>query len=165
MAQDWFRVKIPRVTHVCCGYKYDTKNLNSVHYFRCFAHKSPDEKIIDSTGNYQKVKFCITIWLVCKNNECITSFTYYYNYSNHVITKKQTNGLKYILSLKDNFLDNLQLKIRVPKVEEVSKKYLWRYTDKHPTKANVSNIYTLDDKKVGETPPQNVKISIDKILL
>ena len=51
------------------------------------------------------------------------------------------------------------------KVEEVSKKYLWRYTDKHPTKANVSNIYTLDDKKVGETPPQNVKISIDKILL
>lgn len=158
MAQVWSRVKIPRIVHECCGYKYDSKNTNTVDYFRCFAHKTLRNSIYDTNGILRKVKFCITIWLVCKNNECITSFTYFYDYSNHEITKIQTSGLKYILSLKDKFLENIPLKVKIKRPEPTGKKYLWRYTDKHPTKNLVSNIYNLDDKKVGETPPQQLMI-------
>ena len=158
MAQAWFRVKIPRISYVCCGYKYDNKNINTIDYFRCFAHKSRVDKIADNEGNYKRVKFCITVWLVCKNNNCITSFTYYYDYSNHVINKIQTKGLKYILSLKDSFLENIPLNLKTPKIEAKSKKYLWRYTDFNPDKKLVSNIYNLDDKKVGETAPQEIRI-------
>ncbi len=157
MAKDWLRVKLPRIKHVCCGYKYDSKDINTVDYFRCFAHKNPQKDIIaNKNGEFCVVNFCITIWLACKNNNCITSFTYYYDYSNHVILKKQTSGLNYILSLKDKFLDNISLNIKTPKVYDTSKKYLWRYTDRHPTKEFVSSIYDLNDKKVGETSPQIV---------
>ena len=157
MAQVWQKVKVPRIIHTCCGYKYDTKNPLTVDCFRCFAHKSKNNVIKDEYGNSVQVKFCITIWLVCKNNECITNFTYFYDSANHVINKIQTSGLNYLLSLKDKFLGNIQLKITTPKIESKSKKYLWRYTDRHPSKEFVSNIFTLDDKKVGETPPQPVK--------
>ena len=97
MTHDWTRVKIPRIIHVCCGYKYDSKNTETANYFRCFAHKSPTKHIQDLKGDSKEVKFCITVWLICKNNECITSFTYYYDKSNRIITKKQVKGIKYIL--------------------------------------------------------------------
>ncbi len=158
MAQDWLRVKVPGIIHVCCGYRYDSKNAEASNYFRCFAHKSPTKQIVDINGDLKDVKFCITIWLICKNNECITSFTYYYDSANKIITKKQVKGIKYILSLKDKFLANIPLRTKTTKIEAKSKKYLWRYTDGHPSKKFVSNIYNLDDKKVGETPPQLVKI-------
>ena len=158
MAQAWFGVRIPHIVYTCCGKTYDSKNINTVDFFRCFAHKSLKSCAFNNKGKLTKVKFCITIWLICKNNNCITSFTYYYDNTNHLITKTQTSGLKYILKLKDKFLDNIPLRVKVPKIESASKKYLWRYTDKHPTKNFVSNIYDLDDKKVGETPPQQVYI-------
>ena len=158
MAKVWSKVKIPRIVHECCGYKYDSKNINTVDYFRCFAHKSLKNSVYDINGVLKKVKFCITLWLVCKNNDCITSFTYFYDYSNQEITKTQTSGLKYILSLKDKFLENIPLKLKIIKPQASSKRYLWRYTDKHPTKNLVSNIYNLDDKKIGETPPQPLTI-------
>ncbi|MCR4880943.1 MAG: hypothetical protein K6A44_03210 [bacterium] len=159
MAQAWFRVRVPRVAHFCCGQLYDTKNIKTLEYFRCFAHKSIKNSIQDNDGVLKKVKFCITVWLVCKNNNCITSFTFFYDNTNRLITKKQTRGLKYLLKIKDKFLDNIPLKVKIPKVEISSKKYLWRYVDAHPTKKFVSNIYNLDNKKVGETLPQPVIIS------
>ena len=158
MAQAWLRVRVPHIVHVCCGRTYDSKNYKTVDCFRCFAHKSTRASMPDANGVLKKVKFCITIWLVCKNNNCITSFTFFYGLTNQLITKRQTNGLKYILKLKDKFLDNIPLKVKLPKLESASKKYLWRYTDKHPTKEFVSNIYNFDNKKVGETPPQKVSI-------
>lgn len=158
MVRDWERVKLPRIIHTCCGYKYDSKDIKTIDYFRCFAHKSPNKEIADEKGNTKTVKFCITIWLVCKNNECINSFTYFYDDANKEITKKRIKGIKYILSLKNKFLANIPLRIKTPKIYENSKKYLWRYTDRHPTKKFVSNIYNLDDKKVGETSPQLVRI-------
>ena len=156
MAQAWQRVRVPRITHVCCGYKYDTKNPLTVDFFRCFAHESTKNFMQDEKGNLVSVKFCITVWLVCKNNDCITNFTYFYNSAGHVINKIQTKGLNYLLKLKDKFLGNIPLKVVIPKIEAKSKKYLWRYTDRNPSKKFVSNIYTLDDTKVGETPPQPV---------
>lgn len=159
MAKAWFRVRIPRVAHICCGQIYDTKNIKTLENFRCFAHKSTKNSILSNDGVLKKVKFCITIWLVCKNNNCVTSFTFFYDNTNHLITKKKTKGIKYLLKIKDKFLDNIPLKLNIPKLESASKKYLWRYTDRHPTKKFVSNIYDLDDKKVGETPPQPVIIS------
>ncbi len=156
MAKDWYRVKIPRITHVCCGYKYDNKDVNTINYFRCFAHKPPENNIVSHEGQLYTVKFCITVWLVCKNNNCVTAFTYYYDYANHVLFKEQISGLHYIESLKSKFLDNISLNIKTPKIRVGSKKYLWRYTDRHPKKAFVSNIYDLDDRKVGETLPQEV---------
>lgn len=158
MALDCLQVKIPRVVHICCGYKYDSKDIKSLEYFRCFMHKSSKDKIYDINGNLTKVKYCLTLWLVCKNNECITSFTYFYDCKNRVITHQQTSGLKYILGLKDKFIKNIPLRVKIPKEQQKNNKYLWKYTDRHPTKKFVSNIYTLDDKKVGETPPQQVTI-------
>ena len=158
MALDCLRIKIPRVVHVCCGYKYDSKNIKSLNYFRCFKHKSLKEKVYDINGNLRKVDYCLTLWLVCKNNDCITSFTYFYDCKNHVITHQQTSGLKYILSIKDKFIENIPLRVKTIKEKPNSNKYLWRYTDQHPTKKFVSNIYTLDDKKIGETEPQQVKV-------
>ena len=159
MAQAWFRVRVPRVAHFCCGQWYDTQNIKTLEYFRCFAHKSTKNSIQDRNGVLKKVKFCITVWLVCKNNNCITNFTFFYDNTGHLIAKRQTKGLKYLLKIKEEFLGNIPLKIKLPKLESASKKYLWRYTDGHPTKKFVSNIYNLDDKKVGETPPQPVIIS------
>jgi len=153
------RVKVPRVVHTCCGYKYDNKNLKSLEYFKCFLHRSPKEKIFNIKGNLIKVKYCLTIWLVCKNNNCITSFTYFYDWQNRVITHKQTSGLEYILRLKDYFIENIPLRVKTVREKAKSNKYLWKYTDYNPTKKFVSNIYTLDDKKVGETEPQKVIIS------
>ena len=158
MAQAWFGVRIPRIVHTCCGKTYDTKNINTVDFFRCFAHKSLKSHVFNEKGKLTKVKFCITVWLICKNNGCITSFTHYYDKTNRLIKKTQTSGLKYILKLSDKFLDNIPLRVKIPKIESASKKYLWRYTDKHPTKNFVSNVYDLNDKKVGETPPQSVYI-------
>ena len=158
MAQAWLRVRVPRIVHVCCGQKYDTKDVKTVDYFRCFAHRSTKPSVPDKNGVLKKVKFCITVWLVCKNNNCITSFTFFYDNLSHIITKTQTSGLKYILKIKNGFLDNIPLRVRIPKVESSSKKYLWRYTDRHKSKNLVSCIYNLDDKKVGETPPQPVVI-------
>ena len=158
MEKAWKRIKLPEITHKCCGFTYNSKNLNTVEYFKCFAHKSLKEEMADINGHFYKVKFCITFWLVCKNNECITSFTFYYGKSNKLITKTQNRGIKYLMKLKDKFLENIELKIKVVKVDAKSKKYLWRYTDKHPKKKFVSNIYTLDDIKVGETEPQIPKI-------
>ena len=78
MAQAWFRVRVPRIVHFCCGQKYDTKDVKTVDYFRCFAHKSTKTAMPDKNGVLKKVNFCITVWLVCKNNNCITSFTFFY---------------------------------------------------------------------------------------
>jgi len=64
--------------------------------------------------------------------------------------------LKYLLKLQNLFLENIPLKVNVPKIPVKSKGYLWHYTDKHPTKKFVSCIYDLDDKKIGETLPQPV---------
>jgi len=77
MAQTCFRVRLPQITHVCCGYFYNTKDVNTVSNFRCFAHKSTKNSLPDNNGILKKVKFCITIWLMCKNNGCITSFTFF----------------------------------------------------------------------------------------
>ena len=156
MAQAWLKVRVPRVVHVCCGRTYDTKDFKTADCFRCFAHNSLKTSMPDRNGVLKKVKFCITVWLVCRNNNCITSFTFFYDVTSQLITKRQTNGLKYILKLNNKFLDNIPIKVKIPKTESASKKYLWRYTDKHPTKDFVSNIYNFDNKKVGETPPQKV---------
>ena len=158
MAQAWLKVRVPHVVHVCCGRRYDTKDYKTAECFRCFAHKSVRASMPDKEGILKRVKFCITVWLICTNNNCIKSFTFFYDNTSQLITKRQTSGLKYILKLQKRFLDNIPIKVRLPKTESASKKYLWRYTDKHPTKNFVSNIYDLDDKKVGETPPQKVKI-------
>ena len=158
----WNKIKLPHIKHKCCGFLYDTHNAISSSYFRCFAHKSLRDKIADINGKLFDVKFCITIWLVCKNNECVTSFTFYYDKSNNIITKMQKSGINYLLSLKNKFLENIPIKIKLPKVDVTSKKYLWRYTDFNPSKKLVSNIYNLDDKKVGETSPQEVKIYYNK---
>ena len=158
MAQAWLKVRVPRVVHVCCGRTYDTKDFKTADCFRCFAHKSLKTSMPDRNGVLKKVKFCITFWLICRNNNCVTSFTFFYDVTSQLITKRQTSGLKYILKLNNKFLDNIPLKVKLPKLESASKKYLWRYTDKHPTKEFVSNIYNFDNKKVGETPPQKVSV-------
>lgn len=158
MAQAWERVRVPRVVHFCCGQMYDTKNQKTAEYFKCFAHKSLKDFVKDENGILTRVEFCITVWLICKNNNCITSFTFFYDKSSHVIAKTQTNGLKYILNIKDKFLCNISLKLKRPKLEISSKKYLWKYTNGHPTKDFVSVIYNFDDKKVGETPPQPIEV-------
>ena len=44
----------------------------------------------DNSGVLKKVKFCITVWLICKNNNCITSFTFFYDAASHLITKRNT---------------------------------------------------------------------------
>ena len=70
--------------------------------------------------------------------------------------KIKKRGIKYILGLKDKCLEKLVIKIPEMPSFSNSKKYLWRYTDCNLKKKNVSNIYTLDDKKVGETNEQKV---------
>ncbi len=157
MAEAWNRVKLPKISHVCCGFLYETTNAETSDYFRCFAHKSLKEKMADINGNFFDIKFCITFWLVCKNNECITSFTFYYGKTNKLISQVQKKGINYLLSLKDKFLANIPLKIKFPKLLSTSKNYLWRYTDHNPNKKFISNIYNLDDVKVGETEVQKVK--------
>ena len=158
MAKAWLKVRVPRVVHVCCGRRYDTKNFKTADCFRCFAHKSLRTSMPDKDGVLKKVKFCITVWLVCTNNNCITSFTFFYDITGQLITRKQISGLKYILKLNKNFWANIPIKVKLPRTESIGKKYLWRYTDKHPSKEFVSNIYNFDGKKVGETPPQKVII-------
>jgi len=158
MINKWMGIKLPRITYKCCGFTYDSFNPLNTDFFRCFAHKSSEKKVKDKEGALQDVKFCITFWLVCKNNECITSFTYYYNQKKEIISNKQAKGIKYILKLKDKFIENIPIKVKLPKLNIKSNNYLWKYTDRHPKKNFISNIYTLDDIKVGETLPQYPKI-------
>ena len=158
MKKDWRKIKIPRVIYTCCGIDYDSLAFDSAEYFKCFAHKSKNKNMVDFFGNEFEVNFCITIWLVCRNNNCTTSFTYFYDFNNNLRLKIKKRGIKYILGLKDDCLEKLEIKLpEIPKFSN-SKKYLWRYTDCNLQKKNVSNIYTLDDKKVGETKTQEVII-------
>ncbi len=158
MKKGWQKVNIPRVTYTCCGINYDSLSADSSDFFKCFVHKSEKKKMFDFFGNEFDVNFCITVWLVCKNNNCVTSFTYFYDFNNNLRLKIKKRGIKYILSLKDKCLEKLVIKLpEIPNYSN-SKKYLWRYTDCNLRKKNVSNIYTLDDKKVGETNEQKVTV-------
>ena len=156
MKKEWRKIKIPRVIYTCCGIKYDSLGFDNSEYFKCFAHKSENKKMSDFFGNEFMVNFCITVWLVCKNNNCVTSFTYFYDFNNDLRLKIKKRGIKYILGLKDKCLEKLAIKLPEIPTFSSSKKYLWRYTDCNLKKENVSNIYTLDDKKVGETNEQIV---------
>ncbi|MDD3594531.1 MAG: hypothetical protein PHX18_07885 [Candidatus Gastranaerophilales bacterium] len=157
MNKKWKKAPLPRVAHVCCGYKYDTKDAHTINYFRCFAHKPLKKEVENRLGEGIKIDFCITFWLSCKNNDCIKSFTFYYDRKSNLVKKEEFKGIEYIMKIKDFFIENIEIKVKEPLTPGNSKKYLWLYTDGSPTKKFVSNIYNLDDKKVGETGVQEVR--------
>jgi len=133
-------VTLPRVIFECCGIKYDTKNANTINFFRAFLHENASLK---NEGD-----FCITVWLNCKNNNCIKARTFFYNKNGKLLNHIDVRGIKYIAHLQNYFKENIVLAIREKRIVEKSNNHLWKYGKS--TDGKKQEIYDFNDRRVKD---------------
>lgn len=108
---------LPRIICTCCGITYDSYNHSDAEYFSGFKHKSDSDEYA----------YGITVRLVCKNNNCITSFTFYFDSQNEIIKTKKTKGSKLLHKLQKLYLEPVELEKEEDKFKKESKHDDWVY--------------------------------------
>lgn len=127
-------MQLPRITYTCCHITYNS--YIDTEYFKAFKHK-PDN---------DKYTYGITVRLICKNNNCIMSFTFCFNDKNEIIETRKIKGKKYLLKLQQLYIEEIPLKKEENKVPKTSKEDDWVYT-KGSKNGNSGLVYKFKTNK------------------
>lgn len=143
-------MKLPRIIHKCCAITYDSYNIIDSDCFRAFKHKTTDK-------NYS---YGITVRLVCRNNHCITSFTFLFDDENKIVKSFTAKGKNYLKRLQPFYIEPISMETEEIKIPKSDKLDNWLYV-KGNKSGTGGNIYNFKQNKKIKTEYSSIKESND----